>query len=181
MIDATGDEAHDVTVAAGEAARTDVITIPDAGLLLSGTFHRAGTDLRLDGHDGQHLVIPGYFASAYPAALAAPSGERLTAEAIALRAGRHTEVQPTNSADNAHHAGPDVIGHVGKITGDVTVEHDGVTVTLHAGDAIYRNDVVKTGGASSVSIALTDGTALNLVANARMLLNDYSFDANSTA
>jgi hypothetical protein len=37
-------------------------------LLRSGTFHRLGADLHLKGHAGQHVVIPGYFASEHPAA-----------------------------------------------------------------------------------------------------------------
>jgi hypothetical protein len=40
---------------------------------------------------------------------------------------------------------------------------------------------VQTGANSSVGIGFPDGTALNLVANTRMALNDYSFDASSTS
>jgi hypothetical protein len=171
-------------VVQADPSHPDIVNIPDAGLLHGATFQRAGLDLHLHlhGHDGQHLVISGYFAGAHPPALVAPGGERLTADAVALLGDRHADAQPTNSANDAtHHAGPYAIGHVDKIVGDVTVEHNGVTVTLHAGDAIYQNDIVKTGSASSISISLFDGTALHLVANARMALNDYAFDANSSA
>jgi large repetitive protein len=106
----------------------------------------------------------------------------LTANTVAQLADKHAEVQSANSVnDAAHHAGPYAIGHVDKIVGDVTVQRNGVMVTLHAGDAVYKNDVIQTGGASSVSISLSDGTALNLVANTHMVLNEYSFDANSNA
>jgi hypothetical protein len=139
-------------------------------------------DLHLHGHDGQHLVIPGYFASTHSAALGAPNGERLTADTVAQLADKHAQVQTANSANDAtHHAGPYAIGHVDKIVGDVTVQRNGVMVTLHAGDAVYKNDVIQTGGGSSISISLSDGTALNLVANTHMVLNEYSFDANSNA
>jgi hypothetical protein len=170
------------TVVQPDSSHPDVVNIPESELLQSATFQRTGLDLHLHGHDGQHLVIPGYFASAHPAALVAPNGERLTADTVALLADKHAEVQPTNSVNDAsHHAGPYAIGHVDKIVGDVTVQRNGVMVTVHAGDAIYRNDVIQTGGASSVSISLSDGTALNLVANTHMVLNEYSFDANSNA
>jgi FecR protein len=170
------------TVVQPDSSHPDVVHIADAELLRSATFQRAGMDLHLHGHDGQHLVIPGYFASTHPAALVAPNGERLTADTVAQLADKHAEMQTANTAnDAAHHAGPYAIGHVDKIVGDVTVQRNGVMVTLHAGDAVYKNDVIQTSGGSSVSISLSDGTALNLVANTHMVLNEYSFDANSDA
>ncbi|WP_213737477.1 autotransporter-associated beta strand repeat-containing protein [Bradyrhizobium sp. dw_411] len=170
------------TVVEPDSSHPDIVNIADAELLQTATFQRAGTDLHLHGHDGQHLVIPGYFASAHPAALMAPNGERLPGDSVAQLADQHAEAQPANTAnDAAHHAGPYAIGHVDKIVGDVSVQRNGVLVTLHAGDAVYKNDVIQTGGGSSVSISLSDGTALNLVANTHMVLNAYSFDANSDA
>ena len=72
---------------------------------------------------------------------------------------------------------PTAIGKVEKVVGNVTVVRNGVAVALHVGDAVYKSDVVQTGADSSVGIGFPDGTALNLVANTRMALNDYSFDA----
>ena len=65
--------------------------------------------------------------------------------------------------------------------GDVTVIRNGVSVTVSVGDAIYKSDVVQTGANSSVGIAFPDGTAFNLVANTRMALTEYLYDANSTS
>ena len=56
---------------------------------------------------------------------------------------------------------------------------NGVTVALHVGDAVFKSDVVQTGASASCGISFPDGTALNLVANTRMALNDYAYDANS--
>ena len=58
---------------------------------------------------------------------------------------------------------------------------NGIAVALNVGDAVYKSDVMQTGVNSSVGIAFPDGTALDLVANTRMALNDYSFDANGTS
>jgi hypothetical protein len=41
--------------------------------------------------------------------------------------------------------------------------------------------VVQTGANSSVGIGFPDGTALNLVANTRMALNEYSFEAGGAS
>jgi hypothetical protein len=46
---------------------------------------------------------------------------------------------------------------------------------------VYKSDVIQTGANSSCGVSFPDGTALNLVANTRMALNEYSFDANSNS
>ena len=175
-----GEYGASATVVQPDSSHPDFINIPDADLLSNATFQRAGLDLHVHGHDGQHVVIPDYFAHSHHAALVAPNGERVSFEEIALLAGKYAEANPGSSASDATHlAGPNAIGHVDKIAGDVTVLRNGMTVTLHAGDAIYKSDVIQTGSGSSVAVVLTDGTALNLVANTRMALNEYSFDGSS--
>src|SRR6185312_10573624 len=95
------------TVVQPDSSHPDIIKLPDADWFLSGAFQRAGLDLHLHGDDGQHLVVPGYFASAHPPALMAPNGVRMGADAVALLAGQHAEVRPGMTADDAaHHAGP---------------------------------------------------------------------------
>ena len=76
---------------------------------------------------------------------------------------------------------PNSIGKVEKVIGNVTVVRNGVAVALHVGDAVYKSDVVQTGANSSVGIGFPDGTALNLVANTRMALNEYSFEAGGAS
>src|SRR4029077_4819128 len=71
------------------------------------------------------------------------------------------------------------IGKVEKVVGDVTVVRNGVAVALHVGDAVFKSDVVQTGASAACGISFPDGTALNLVANTRMALNDYAYDSNS--
>ena len=87
--------------------------------------------------------------------------------------GHYAQAQPTAPADS--------IGKIEKVVGDVTVVRNGVSVALHVGDAVFKSDVVQTGANSSCGISFPDGTALNLVANTRMALNDYAFDANSNS
>src|ERR1700750_280874 len=175
-----GEYGASATIVQADSSHPDFVNIPDATLLSNATFERAGLDLHLHGHDGQHVVIPNYFANVHHAALVAPNGERVSFDEVSLLAGKYAAGHPGNTADDAsHHAGPNAIGHVDKISGDVTVQRNGMTVTLHAGDTIYKNDVIQTGSGASVAVSFTDGTALNLVANTRMALNDYSFDGSS--
>src|SRR5262249_58748526 len=46
------------------------------------------------------------------------------------------------------------------------------------GDLVYRGDVVQTGADGKIGITFTDGTAFNLSANARMVLNEFVYDPN---
>jgi hypothetical protein len=81
------------------------------------------------------------------------------------------------------------IGKVVTAEGTATIEHTG-TVPLQAalpkgpipakvGELVYRGDVVQTAADGKVGLVFLDGTALNVLTNARMELNEYVFDANS--
>ena len=150
--------------------------VPDTELLFTAQFHRAGPDLVLTGRDGQHHLIPGYFASEHHPALVAPNGAHLSPDTVDLLAGsampgHYAQAQPTTP--------PDAIGKIEKVVGDVAVVRNGATVALHVGDAVFKSDVVQTGASASCGISFPDGTVLNLVANTRMALNEYAYDANS--
>jgi hypothetical protein len=96
------------TVIHPDSSHPDTVTIPDAELLLNGKFHRAGADLHLSGWDGQHVVIPGYFASEHPAALVGPNGGRLSAHDVALLAAHlSSSLKPTTTAARCWSDGPD--------------------------------------------------------------------------
>ncbi len=161
-----------------DPSHSDFISVPDAELLFKGHFGRSGPDLVLTGQDGRHHIVPGYFSSENPPALVAPNGASLSPDVVHLLAGSPT---PGQYAQAQQTLPPDAIGKVEKVVGNVTVLRNGTSVTLHVGDAVHKSDVVETGANSSVGIAFPDGTALDLVANTRMALSEYSFDAAGTA
>ena len=68
-----------------------------------------------------------------------------------------------------------------KVVGQVTLIHNGVAGPLHVGDPVYKTDIVQTGANSTCGIAFPDGTALDLVNNTRMALNEYNYEANSAS
>ena len=81
------------------------------------------------------------------------------------------------------------IGKVVTATGSVTIEHTKAVVVqanlpttgvgqTKLGDLVYRGDVVQTGADGKIGITFTDGTAFNLSANARMVLNEFVYDPN---
>ena len=67
------------------------------------------------------------------------------------------------------------------MTGSASIVRNGVTIDVQVGDAVYQSDVLQTGSSSTVGLVLVDGTAFNLSANARLMLNDLTFDATSTS
>ncbi len=155
----------------------DHIIVADAQLLFTADFRRAGPDLILTGHDGRHHIIPGYFATEHRAALAAPNGASLSPDLIDLLAGSPT---PNEYAQAGATTSADAIGKVEKVIGTVTVMRNGIAVALNVGDNVYKSDVVQTGADGQLGISFPDGTALNLVANTRMALNEFSFDETAS-
>ena len=159
-------------------AHGDTVSVPDAELLFNGDFRRAGPDLVLTGHDGRHHLIAGYFSGEKKPALVAPNGASLSPDLVDLLAGSPT---PGQYAQAQQTTPPEAIGKVEKAIGNVTAIRNGVAVALHVGDPVFKSDVIQTGANSSAGIGFPDGTALNLIANTRMALNDYSYDPNGTS
>ena len=161
-----------------DASHADRIDIPDAELLFRGHFARSGPDLVLTGQDGHRLVVTGYFATEKHPDLVAPNGAHLNGDLVDLLAGSPAPAQYAQAKTTLP---PDAIGKVEKVVGHVTLIHNGVAGPLHVGDPVYKTDIVQTGANSSCGIAFPDGTALDLVNNTRMALNEYNYEANSAS
>jgi hypothetical protein len=159
-----------------DSSHPDYIVVPDGQFLFAAEFHRAGPDLILTGHDGRHEIIPGYFATEHRPAFIAPNGARLSPHLVDLLAGSPAPNQYAQAQSAP--PPPDSIGKVEKVVGNVTVIRNGVSVALNAGDAVYKNDVIQTGLDSKAGIGFPDGTALQLLADTRMALDEYSYDPN---
>jgi hypothetical protein len=153
----------------------DTVTIPDAHLLFSGDYQRSGTDLIVSDHD-HRVVVPNYFHGDKRPMLVSPDGAPLDPKVIEALTGHVQYAQADGTA-----AAAKVVGHVIKMTGSASVVRNGVTVTLNEGDNVLQNDVVQTGSGSTLGLVMIDGTTFNLTAGARLMLNDLTYDANSTS
>src|SRR5690242_2321499 len=153
-----------------DQSHSDYIVIPDAELLFTADFRRAGPDLILTGHDGRHIRIAGYFGSEHPPRLVAPNGASLSPELIELLVGSPT---PGQYAQAQQGIGAAPIGKVEMVVGSVTVVRNGVSVALNVGDNVFKSDVIQTGADSRCGFDFPDGTAFNLLANTRMALSDF--------
>lgn len=82
------------------------------------------------------------------------------------------------------------IGKIMTATGAVTIEHASAVVVqasiapggqAKAGDLVYRGDVVQTGRDGKVDLTFADGTTFNVSSNARMVLDEFVYNPNSTS
>jgi hypothetical protein len=83
------------------------------------------------------------------------------------------------------------IGKVVTAKGSVTIEHTSAVVlqanlppgpgNTKTGDPVYKGDVVSTGADGALGLVFSDGTALNLSTNARMVLNEFVYDPKGSA
>jgi VCBS repeat-containing protein len=151
------------------------VTIPDAHLLFSGDYARSGSDLIVS--DALHrVVVSNYFHGEKRPLLVSPEGAPLDPAVVAALTGHVQYAQAAPAASAAK-----VVGHVVKMTGSASIVRNGVTIAVNNGDVVYQNDVVQTGSGSTLGLVMIDGTTFNLSANARLMLNDLTYDANSTS
>ncbi len=122
------------------------------------------------------VIVPDYFHGDKRPLLVSPEGASLDAKVIDALTGYAHYAQ----AGGANAAGK-VVGHVAKMTGSASIVRNGVTIVLNNGDAVYQTDLVQTGSNSTLGLVLVDGTTFNLTANARLMLNDLTYDPTSTS
>ncbi len=103
--------------------------------------------------------------------LVSPEGAPLDARVVDALAG-HTAYAQAGAPVSA----AKVVGHVVKMTGSASIVRNGVAIVANTGDTLYQNDVVQTGSNSTMGMVLDDGSAFNLSASARCMLNDLVYD-----
>lgn len=155
------------------------VVVPDAHLLFAGDYARIGSDLVITGHDGTVQFVIGYFDQAAPADLLAPDGARLLGSVVEHLAG------PQAPAQYAQATAPDgakPIGIVETLSGSATATRaDGSVVQLKIGSNVFQGDVVQTGGNSKLSVTFADKTVFSMSADARMVLNEFVYNPDSSS
>jgi hypothetical protein len=152
----------------------DAVTIPDAHLLFSGDFKRAGTDLILS-DETQRFVVHDYFRGEHHPTLLSPDGARLAADVVDALTGHGAYAQAV-ATPNAVVA----VGRVAKVEGSATIVRNGVAITVNTGDAVLKGDVLQT-GAGVLGVTFADGSTLSLTANSRLMVDDFVYDSNGSA
>jgi FecR-like protein/Big-like domain-containing protein len=158
------------------SGRAETVTVPDAHLLFSGNYERSGKDLIIS-DEVHRYVLHDYFVGEKRPTLVSPEGAPLDPRFIEAVTGHTVYAQagaPTPSGDK-------VVGHVITMTGSASIIRNGVAIVVNTGDVLYQNDVVQTGSNSTLGMVIDDGSAFNLAANSRFMLNELDYDPAGTA
>jgi len=151
------------------------VTVIDAELLFSGHYSRSGVDLVLSS-EAEAVTIPDYFKSETRASLMSPEGASLSGRVIEAMTARVQYAQADQIASAVS-----AVGNVAKISGMAVVTRNGVPVELKQGDRLLKGDVVQTGADATIGISFVDGTALGLASNARIVLDEMTYDPNGSS
>lgn len=163
---ATSDEAP----AASQAA-----AFVDAGLLFSGNYYRVGIDLVISNGTGS-VTVPEYFKGEHHPTLMSPEGASLSGRVVEAMTARVQYAQADQIAGAVA-----AVGNVVKVSGTAVVTRNGVPVELKQGDRLLKGDVVQTGADTTIGISFVDGTALGLASNARIVLDEMTYDPNGSS
>jgi FecR protein/Bacterial Ig-like domain len=162
-----------------EGPAPDRIVIDDTRFLFTAHFKKSGADLILTDDSGKKLVVVDYFNLEKHPDLVSPDGAIMSGDLVGRLAGPDA---PGQYAQAGAPAGAQVIGRVELVGRGATVQHvNGAVDSLKAGDALLKGDVVMTADGDGLTLSLIDGTALNMGANARMVLAELAYDSNSTS
>lgn len=161
-----------------EAETQKSIHLPDNGFVTDATLARDGQDLLLHTPDGRTAVIEGYFSAAQPPVLSSPEGAQLTPALVDSFVRYEGPVQYAKGPF-LNDASP--VGLVRELSGHATVTHtDGSHETLSIGAPIRQGDVIETDEHGAVSIRFIDESTFSVSANARLAIDEYTFDPGST-
>jgi len=149
--------------------------VPENSQLFSAKFERAGPDLLLLNEDAEPLLLVGYFSTSQPADIQTPNGAILRGETAEALAG---PVAPGLFAQQGDVPAGQLVGQVENLNGTATVQRlDGTRVEMGPETRIFLGDLVETGADTELSLTFTDGTIFTLSANARMVIDEFLYDA----
>ena len=146
-----------------------------SALLFSGNYDRVGIDLVISS-ETESVSVQDYFRGEHRASLMSPEGASLSGRVIEAMTVRAQYAQ----ADQIASAVP-AVGNVAKVSGTAVVTRNGVPVELRQGDRLLKGDVVQTGPDTTIGISFVDGTALGLASNARIVLDEMTYDPNGSS
>lgn len=149
------------------------LVIPYGGLIVDARYERLGTDLCLVGRGGFRVIVAGYFACKEPPSLATEDGALVSAPVV------HALARSTRPRANKH---TPVAGEIGAVAGAARViRADGTTVAAMVGASLYPGDAIETPRDSGVILRTSDGTAVSLEAESRLVIGIHQRSRDAIA
>jgi hypothetical protein len=141
------------------------IIVPYGTLIHDARYSRDGADLVLTGHTGLRVVLDGYFDRGDQPALTTQQGACLAGSLVGVLVG-----VPDDQSDPSR-LSPTTVGRVGRIRGRCAIlRANGALEAAESGSALRAGDLIRTESDSTTAIELTDGTALDLGPETRLVL-----------
>jgi len=155
-----------------KAEGQDTIALPSNAFIADAAITRDSGDLILQTPDGQTALIEGYFASETPPLLQGPDGSKLSPNLVEAFSHAPAEFAAAGTATDES-----PVGAVEEISGTATVTRtDGTTENVVIGTPIYQGDIVETAADGAINIVFMDETSMAVSQNARLAVDQYSFD-----
>lgn len=180
------------------------IEVPGGIEVLQGSFARSGDDLCVTCRDGNEIQVDGYFAGDVAADLVTGGAvvparmvqalTRTEPEGVDALVGGdgsdsligddgqvdHLAALRQHKQDNEGSASSEPVAEIGEYEGVVTITRaDGSRVTAEVGTPLYQDDVIATSGEGSVGVSFVDGMSFSLGENAKLLLDEFSYEPQS--
>lgn len=167
------EESHQNQVFQADGA--EKITLPGTEFISDATMTRDGQDLILETSSGETVVIEGYFSADPAPLLISADGAALTPELVNAFA-----KSPLEFAANPQANDESPVGAVEEVSGHATVTRaDGTVETITIGTPIYQGDIVETDASGAVNIVFIDETSMAVSENARLAIEEYTFDPST--
>ncbi len=168
----SGQTQHDQKPDILQAGVDGHVELPSSDLIANAAMTRDGDDLILQGPGGESVMVEGYFSADPAPLLTAPDGYVLTPALV------HSFVKaPMEFAANETANDESPVGAVEEVSGNATVTRaDGTIETIAIGTPIYEGDIIQTDANGAVNITFIDQTSMAISQNARMAIDEYTFN-----
>lgn len=155
-----------------QADGAERIDLPSTGFIAEANMTRQSGDLILQTPDGETVVIEGYFNADPAPVLHGPDGSVLTPNLVDSFVRSPLEFAAGQTANDES-----PVGAVEEVKGSATVTRaDGTVETITNGTPIYQGDIIETDASGAVNIVFLDETSMAVSANARLAIDEYTFD-----
>lgn len=151
------------------------IELPSGDFIADAKMTRDGDNLVLETPNGETAVIEGYFSAEPCPLLQSADGATLTPNLVEAFSRSPLEFAANDSASDES-----PVGAVEEVKGNATVTRaDGTVETITIGTPIYQGDIIETDAAGAVNIVFIDETSMAVSENARLAIDEYTFDPST--
>jgi hypothetical protein len=150
----------------------DRLELPSSDFIADAKLTREGDNLILQAPNGETVVIEGYFSADPTPILTSSEGATLTPNLVDAFSRSPLQFAAHDSANDES-----PVGAIEEVKGNATITRaDGTVETVTIGTPVYQGDIVETDASGAVNIVFIDETSMAVSENARLSIDEYTFD-----